>query len=131
MEDDYLDINNFESEFNQYDGIEHAGVSHGDTFEPSFHGNSHIDELYNPHIQDAQNSFEHHLDDFDKAQSPFEIDRAERNMQDDINREKFWENAKHEAEIQAEKDRIFLDDINAKLDIVDQYRELERIRHQR
>lgn len=89
---------------------------------PTFKGGNHIDDLYDPHIKDVHDSFDRHLEDLNNAKTEFELNQAERNLQNDISSERFWENAKREAEIQAEKDRIFLDDINAKLDIIEKYR---------
>lgn len=87
-------------------------------YSPSF-GNSHIDKLYDGHIQNAKDNFDQHLDDFNKAQSSDDMERATNAMQKDVQSQKFWEESKAQAECSAAKDQAFLDYINGVNEILD------------
>lgn len=93
------------------------------TSSPSFCGNSHIDSLYDPHITDAKEDFVHHLDDYDRADTLSEAENAANAMRQDINSQKYWEDAKHEAEIQSQKNQAFHDYIDGMNDILEKYKD--------
>lgn len=108
-----LDAENIHSGF-VTDGSEQTS----NAYTPSF-GNSHIDKLYDGHIQNAKDNFDRHLDDFNKAQSSDDMERATKAMQQDVQSQKFWEESKAQAECSATKDQAFLDYINGVNEILD------------
>lgn len=90
--------------------------------EVSFMGNSLIDELYDPEICRAESLFKDHENDFYDSKTMKEAETALDRMETDIKRIDYWENCKKEAELQSERREIFINGINAKLDIIEKYR---------
>ena len=88
----------------------------------------HIDDLYDPSIKSAQDSLIHHLHEATEARTAddlkFHLEQAESARKS----ENFWQDAKHDAEIESEKNKIFIDGINKQWEIMDRYqKEIEDI----
>lgn len=81
-----------------------------------------IDDLYDPHIFQAKNDFIQHAQDYLDADTSYQARMAINHMREATNSENYWEDCKRSAQIEAEKDRIFMDGINAKLAILEKYR---------
>ena len=90
--------------------------------EVSFMGKSLVDELYDPEICRAESLFRDHENDFYDSNTMKEAETALDRMETDIKRIEYWENCKKEAELQSERREIFINGINAKLDIIEKYR---------
>lgn len=111
MNMDYIPDNHIESPVSSYD--------HND-LNINFMGR--IDDLYNPHINRSYDDFHQHAQDFLDADTQEKAQWAINRMKEDSNSANYWEECKRSAQIEAEKDKIFIDGINAKLDIVNKYR---------
>lgn len=108
---DYTPDNNIESPVQSYNH---------DDFNINFMGR--IDDLYDPHIDRAKENFNQHAQDFLDADTQEKAQWAINRMKEDTNSANYWEECKRSAQIEAEKDKIFTDGINARLDIINKYR---------
>lgn len=81
-----------------------------------------IDDLYDPHINHANNDFIRHAQDYLDAETSYQVQTAIDRMQEDVHSVEYWDDCKRQAKINAEKDRIVIDGINAQLEIVEKYR---------
>lgn len=89
---------------------------------------SHIDDLYDSSIKTAQENLIHHLTEAANAQTvddmKFHLDHAKESRDS----EDFWQDAKHDAELESRKDEIFIDGINKQWEIMDKYqKEIDNI----
>lgn len=101
------------------DGIDSSG-------DVSFKGSANSDySFYDSKIETVSSDIEQNVDYAAKSIERGDISSAEsyiKKAHQDNDSLDFWKRAKDEAILQDKKDQIFLDDINAKLDIVEKYR---------
>jgi len=89
---------------------------------------NHIDDLYDPSINSAQDNYINHIEEATNARTTDELKYHLDKAEDAQNSEKFWKEAKHDAEIEATKHDIFIDGINKQWEIMDKYqKEIEDI----
>lgn len=81
----------------------------------------HIDDIYNPEINRANNHLVDHTEDLLHAKTDEEIQSALDHIKDDRHTIEYWEDCKHRALIESKKNDIFLDGINAQLEILEKY----------
>lgn len=86
----------------------------------SFSG--HIDDIYNPEINRANDHLVDHTEDLLHAKTEGEIQMAFDHIKDDRHTIEYWEDCKHSALIESKKNDIFLDGINAQLEILEKYK---------
>lgn len=95
----------------------------------SFHG--YIDEIYNPHINAAQEDYLEHIQKMTNSDDLYEIKRQAGLAEDTLHSQKYWEQCKFDANIQATKDSLFIENINQQWEIMDKYEhDLSNITHQ-
>lgn len=82
----------------------------------------HIDEIYNPEINRANDHLVDHTGDLLHAKTEDEIQSALDHIKDDRYAIEYWEDCKRSALIESKKNDIFLDGINAQLEILEKYR---------
>lgn len=82
---------------------------------------SHIDDLYNPSIKTAQENIIHHLQEAINARSSDDLNFHLDHAKEAQGSETFWQDAKHDAELESRKSEIFIDGINKQWEIMDKY----------
>lgn len=82
----------------------------------------HIDDLYDHEINHANDRLVNHTEDLLHARTQHEAQSALDHIKGDRNSIDYWENAKQEALTESKKNDIFIDGINAKLEIIEKYR---------
>lgn len=93
---------------------------------------SHIDDLYDPSIGTAHDNLIHHLKEAIEARTSEDMDFHIEHAEEARRSETFWQDAKHDAEIESQKSNIFIDGINKQLEIMDKYqKEMEDIFHRK
>ena len=102
-------------ESESHNSMENVGESH-----VNFTG--HIDDLYDHSINQAKSNYIAHAEDFVKAHDAAEAQLAIDHMRQDLHDEEYWEECKHDAEVESRKNQIFLDGINAQKEIIEKYR---------
>lgn len=129
---DDVNITDFESEVNtlsqQIPSLECTSVNESLNFLSQISFGSHIDDLYDPSINSAQDDLIHHLEEATDAWTTddleYHLDKAEEARIS----EDYWKDAKRSAEIETEKHDIFIDGINEQWEIMDRYQsEMENI----
>lgn len=91
--------------------------------EPSGHEISFTGhEFYDTEINRANNNLENHAEDLLQARTSAEAQRDLDRIRMDRRSIDYWEGCKRNALIESEKNDIFIDGINAKLEIIERYR---------
>lgn len=104
------------------------GLSSEHPFQPSFGGNSQIDDLYDPHITSAQKDYLEHVHKITEADSLDDIKYHTEKANEALRSQEFWEDSKFEANIESSKSQIFIDGINEQWDMVNRHqKEMEDI----
>jgi len=82
---------------------------------------NHIDDIYDTSIKTAHDNLIHHLEEAVDAKTAddlkFHLDHAKEAR----NSEDFWQDAKHDAELESRKNEIFIEGINKQWEIMDKY----------
>lgn len=116
---DYEDMDDFdvqEEENPTHSSFEEDASSH----DISFRG--HIDDIYDPEINNAHDHLVNHTEDLLHAKTVDEAQTALDHIKEDRNSADYWEDCKRSALIDSEKNDIFLEGINAQLEIINKYR---------
>lgn len=109
-----------------YDLAEHVSIGSCDVSSVAFTG--HIDDLYNPHINSANEDYLYHIKEVTQSDSIDGIKHHADKAIEATKSKEYWENCKFNAEIEAEKNDIFLNHINRQWEIMEQtQRDLEAI----
>ena len=82
----------------------------------------HIDDIYDPEIKYAHDCLVDHTEDLLHAKNADEAQSALNHIKEDRNSADYWEDCKRSALIESEKNDIFLEGINAQLEIIEKYR---------
>lgn len=116
---DYEDREVFEEQMEEYPTLslsDEDGLSHDISFK------GHIDDIYNPEIKYAHDRLVDHTEDLLHAKTVDEAQSALNHIKEDRNSADYWEDCKRSALIESEKNDIFLEGINAQLEIIEKYR---------
>lgn len=90
--------------------------------EPSVSFAGHIDDIYDPQISRAYDSLNNHTEDLLHARTADEAKASLANIKEDSQSIDYWEDCKRNAMVESQKNDIFLDGINAQLEIIKKYR---------
>lgn len=82
----------------------------------------HIDDIYNPQISRAYDSLNDHTEDLLHSRTVDEAKVSFDHIKEDSQSIDYWEDCKRNAMIESKKKDIFLDGINAQLEIIEKYR---------
>lgn len=106
---------------------QHADAYEDDSYEElktdspvSFKG--HIDDIYNPEINRAYDDLDKHTEEFLHSRTAEDTQSSLEHIKEDRRSIDYWEDCKREAMIESKKNDIFLDGINAQLEIIEKYR---------
>lgn len=116
---DYEDEEVFEDQMEEYPTpslSDEDGLSHDISFK------GHIDDIYDPEIKYAHDRLVDHTEDLLHAKNADEAQSALNHIKEDSNSVDYWEDCKRSAMIESKKNDIFLDGINAQLEIIEKYR---------
>ena len=113
MQDDSLQNAN---EFTSHTFSDEEGFGHDISF------TGHIDDFYDSKINSANDNLTDHTEDLLHAKTADEAQSALDRIKNDRRSVDYWEDCKRSALIDSEKNKIFLDGINAKLEIIERYR---------
>lgn len=116
---DYEDSEAFEDQMEEYSTsslCDEDGLSHDISFK------GHIDDIYDPEIKYAHDRLVDHTEDLLHAKNADEAQSAFDHIKEDRNSADYWEDCKRSALIESEKNDIFLEGINAQLEIIEKYR---------
>lgn len=116
---DYEDREVFEEQMEESPTLslsDEDGLSHDISFK------GHIDDIYNPEIKYAHDRLVDHTEDLLHAKTVDEAQSALNHIKEDRNSADYWEDCKRSALIESEKNDIFLEGINAQLEIIEKYR---------
>lgn len=110
------DFNEQEEETPLHSSSDEGGSAH----DISFRGQ--IDEIYDPKINNAYDRLVKHTEDLLHAKTSDDAQLAINRIREDKHSADFWEDSKRSALNDSEKNKIFLDGINAQLEIIEKYR---------
>lgn len=116
---DYEDSEAFEEQMEEYPTLslsDEDGLSHDISFK------GHIDDIYDPEIKYSHDSLVDHTEDLLHAKNADEAQSALDHIKEDRNSADYWEDCKRSAMIESKKNDIFLEGINAQLEIIEKYR---------
>lgn len=110
------DFNEQEEENPLHSSSDEGGSAH----DISFRGQ--IDDIYDPEIKNAHGYLVDHTEDLLHAKTADEAQSALNHIKEDRNSADYWEDCKRSAMNESKKNDIFLDGINAQLEIIEKYR---------
>ncbi len=110
------DFNEQEEETPLHSSSDEGGSAH----DISFRGQ--IDEIYDPKINNAYDRLVKHTEDLLHAETSDDAQLAIKRIREDTHSADYWEDCKRSALNDSEKNEIFLENINAKLEIIEKYR---------
>jgi hypothetical protein len=116
---DYEDSETFEEQMEETPTLslsDEDGLSHDISFK------GHIDDIYDPEIKYAHDRLVDHTEDLLHAKNADEAQSALNHIKEDRNSADYWEDCKRSALVESEKNDIFLEGINAQLEIIEKYR---------
>ena len=122
MDFDYSDYEYSEAFEEQMEGYSTQwwGGEDGLSHDISFKG--HSDYIYEKKKKNAHNHLVDHTEDLLHAKTADEAQSALNHIKEDRNSADYWEDCKRSAMIESKKNDIFLDGINAQLEIIEKYR---------
>lgn len=110
------DFNEQEEETPLHSSSDEGGSAH----DISFRGQ--IDEIYDPKINNAYDRLVKHTEDLLHAETSDDAQLAIKRIREDTHSADYWEDCKRSALNDSEKNEFFLENINAKLEIIEKYR---------
>lgn len=110
------DFNEQEEETPLHSSSDEGGSAH----DISFRGQ--IDEIYDPKINNAYDRLVKHTEDLLHAETSDDAQLAIKRIREDTHSADYWEDCKRSALNDSKKNEIFLENINAKLEIIEKYR---------
>lgn len=116
---DYEDSETFEEQMEETPTLslsDEDGLSHDISFK------GHIDDIYDPEIKYAHDRLVDHTEDLLHAKNADEAQSALNHIKEDRNSADYWEDCKRSALVESGKNDIFLEGINAQLEIIEKYR---------
>lgn len=116
---DYEDSETFEEQMEETPTLslsDEDGLSHDISFK------GHIDDIYDPEIKYAHDRLVDHTEDLLHAKNADEAQSALNHIKEDRNSADYWDDCKRSALVESEKNDIFLEGINAQLEIIEKYR---------
>ena len=122
MDFDYSDYEYSEAFEEQMEEYPTHSLSYEDGLSHDISFKGHIDDIYDPEIKNAHNHLVDHTEDLLHAKTADEAQSALNHIKEDRNSADYWEDCKRSAMIESKKNDIFLDGINAQLEIIEKYR---------
>ena len=122
MDLDYSDYEDMEASEGQMEEYPTLSLSYEDGLSHDISFKGHIDDIYDPEIKNAHNHLVDHTEDLLHAKTADEAQSALTHIKEDRNSADYWEDCKRSAMIESKKNDIFLDGINAQLEIIEKYR---------
>ena len=119
MDFDYEEMEDF-NEQEEENPLHSSSDEGGSAHDISFRGQ--IDDIYDPKINDANDRLVKHTEDLLHAKNSDDAQLAIKRIREDRHSADFWEDSKRSALNDSKKNEIFLEDINAKLEIIEKYR---------